>query len=289
MLSGQAADQFDFACPASKQAINQRARRLGEKLPLSFRLVPALSPRSPDQDPHSLKASQESDYGKDALRIAGAVVLVAVLVGMINLPIVRDWLSLSHPEEDPSPVGFFVVATVLCLAMVPRTWICVVAGTFYGAVNGSILSFLSALVAAMIMFIVSRLLLRGPIKRRMPEWMKPWYARLNADGFRWILLIRIAPVGHAMVANILGGVSRMKFTSYVTATAIGFLPETIGYATLGSSLTKMSFTQLLLGAGILAALLASYHFLPIRPENQADRPTSLETKESPIHSTRSVS
>ena len=135
---------------------------------------------------------------------------------------------------------------------IPRIWIAAMAGTLFGAIGGGFIALGATLLGSVINFITGRSLLRGPIKRRLPKRLKKWYKALERHGFKTILYLRLFPLTNATLTNLLGGASHMKFRDYIAATAIGYIPFTIAFSTLGSSAAKQSTTQLAGGLALFA-------------------------------------
>jgi len=94
----------------------------------------------------------------------------------------------------------------------------------------------------------------------MPARLQRWYKALNRHGFRTILYLRLFPGANATLTSLVGGASKMRFRDYIIATAIGFVPFTIVFATLGSSAAKQSKWQLL-GGLLLFVLVAAAQWI----------------------------
>jgi uncharacterized membrane protein YdjX (TVP38/TMEM64 family) len=119
----------------------------------------------------------------------------------------------------------------------------------------------ATLLGATVMFLIARWMLRGPIKRRMPKRLVPWYERFNRNGFRYMLIMRLFPFSVAMLTNLVGGVSRMSYLAFFAATFIGYLPLTIVFALFGKGATGQGFWQLLLGAVIMGLVILGEQYL----------------------------
>ena len=159
--------------------------------------------------------------------------------------------------QGASGVLKFMAAAALATGFgVPRIWISALAGALYGAFEGAVLGHVSSVIGATINFYVARIVLRGPIQRRMPARMTKWYERFNQNGFRWLLYMRLFPLSNATVTNCAGGISKMSYWSFLGATMIGYTPLTIVFALFGSSAAKQSFWQLGIGGVLLVLVIA---------------------------------
>ena len=199
---------------------------------------------------------------KDVIRLVSVALFFIAAALALNSNFVRqhlldiDTIRTELQGGGIRSVLLFVGFAALINALgVPRIWICGVAGALYGAVEGIIWGYVSTLLGSSLNFLVGRSLLRGPIKRHLPRRLKHWYNAFNENGFRAILYLRLFPLANATLTNLMGGASRLRYRDYILATAIGYLPFTIAFATLGSSAVKQSEWQLIAGL-ILFALVA---------------------------------
>jgi uncharacterized membrane protein YdjX (TVP38/TMEM64 family) len=204
---------------------------------------------------------KKTKAARDAIRIA---VVAAFFLGMAFLlkePYVREELfNIDQIRARLRGMGWysivvFIGAAALVNALgIPRLWISAVAGSLYGAVQGTGIALVATLIGASANFLMGRSLLRGPITRRMPSRLRRWYDAFNRHGFSAILYCRLFPFTNATLTNLLGGASQMKFRAFLAATAIGFLPFTIAMAMLGSSAAKQSEWQLAFGLALFALM-----------------------------------
>ena len=167
-------------------------------------------------------------------------------------------------------IVFIAFAGLFTGVGVPRLWISVLAGGFYGAVLGTAVGHFSSLLGATLNFFIARWFLRGPVIRRMPARLKVWYERFNRNGFKYLLYMRLFPLSNATVTNTVGGVSKMTFPHFIAATFIGYLPLTIVFAIFGSSAAKQNYWQLLIGAAIFVTVLTVEHRLRKRVTAEFD-------------------
>ncbi|MCX7018029.1 MAG: TVP38/TMEM64 family protein [bacterium] len=200
----------------------------------------------------------------DIIRLCTVLAFFAALAWLLGNQAVRDKLfNIEQTRKWLQDFGFyggmvFVGLSALATGFgIPRLWVSAFAGALYGAFIGAILGHVGSMLGATINFFTARWLLRGPIKRRMPDRMKKWYERFNQNGFRWLLYMRLFPLSNATVTNLVGGVSGMKYRSFLGATILGYTPLTIVFAVFGSSAAKKSWWQFFIGALILVIVIVS--------------------------------
>lgn len=148
------------------------------------------------------------------------------------------------------PLVFVLAGGLLGLAMFPGHVIATVAGLLFGAAGGTAVALAATLLGAGLCLLTGRrigaeavLALLGPRGRR-------WRAWLEANGFGAVLASRLAPGMPAGMINYLAGLCGIRPRAFCAAVALGALPKTIAYATLGGALSD----PLSLRGGIALAL-----------------------------------
>jgi len=210
--------------------------------------------------------SKKRQIAGDIARVAIVVGLFATVALIFDHPAVQEQIDVQHLRSLMRDTGFrgtlifFLVTTIITAVGIPRLWISVAAGALYGAVEGSVVAQAASLGGAILNFYLARTLLRGPITRRLTPRMRHWYKRLNENGFRWILYLRLFPLSNASLTNTVGGISRVRTRDFISATFLGYLPMTIIFALFGSSAAKKSLPQLVVAGLIFTVVLVGRHW-----------------------------
>lgn len=199
---------------------------------------------------------------KDIVRLAIVGLFFGFAALILNNSYIKQQLfdidavrsSLSGSVWNGAAV-FTGVASLLNAIGVPKLWICVAAGTLFGAMAGIPIGYTASLIGSASNFFMGRYLLRGPVNRHMPRRLRHWYNAFNNNGFRTILYLRLFPFTNATLTNIVGGASQISFRDYISATAIGFLPFVITFSILGSSAAKQNGWQLFIGLALFAVVV----------------------------------
>lgn len=235
--------------------------------------------------PDKPRAARPKKTWKDLSRVAAVAAFFVAVGFVLNHDSVREHLfDIEHLRAELQNQGlrgtakFFLLAAVVTAMGIPRLWVCAIAGSLYGAVYGTAIGLISTLVGACVDFLIGRSLLRGPIKRNLPQRLRRWYKALNNHGFRAILYLRLFPGANATLTSLIGGASRMRFRDFLLATALGFVPFTIAFATLGSSAAKQNHWQLA-GGLLLFVLVAAGQWMFSRARKRAD--LALDKNEGP--------
>lgn len=208
---------------------------------------------------------------KDVLKIVGIVVLFAIIA--IILKANKD--SLLNPEYIRSLVqrdytlgvlGFLFFGSLIAGFGMPRLAISGVAGMLFGAIAGSVYGLIASLGGATVNFFWARWFMRGPLTRRLPKRMRPWYDRFNQHGFRYMLYLRLFPLSNSTATNTLGGISHMPYRTFILSTFLGWIPLGIVSSLFGSSAAKQDYRQLAIGGICLVAVIVIERYIHKRAE-----------------------
>lgn len=180
-------------------------------------------------------------------RLVPVVVLVAALAAIwrSGLPDQLTWSGLgrnqallagwvaTHPLLSRiCYVGIYTLSTALSL---PQAALLTIAGgLLFGAIAGTALATTGGTAGATILFLIARSALGEPLSRRGGQTVANLRAALAGDGFSYLLAIRLLPLFPFWVVNLAASVSGMRLRSYVLATAIGVIPATFVFASVGS-------------------------------------------------------
>src|ERR1043166_5935448 len=171
----------------------------------------------------------EKKLGADIARVLVVVAVFAVIAVILERPYVRrELFDLDRIRSRVQSLGwagtlvFIIGGGVVTGIGVPRLWISAAAGTLFGAILGTVAGHAASMIGATLNFYIARLLLRGPISRRMPARLRIWYDRFGQNGFRWLLYMRLFPLSNATVTNVVGGVSQMRYRDFFLATFVGY-------------------------------------------------------------------
>lgn len=200
---------------------------------------------------------------KDTLRVAIVCAIFGATAYVLSVPKVREQvLDIEHVRQALRATGPAGIVLFICLSGfavglgVPRLWVSALAGGLFGAVLGTVTGQLASMIGAVITFYIARFLLRGVLLRRMTPKMHVWYERFNKHSFFWLFYIRLFPFANATVTNIIGGVSQVSLGTFLLATFLGYLPETVIFAVFGSSAAKKDYLQFSIAFAALVCFMA---------------------------------
>lgn len=176
-------------------------------------------------------------------------VLFLTLVGLIVFVRVFELESILDPAwadshlRDSAQGGiggglllYMALAAVLPPLGVPRQAVSALGGYAFGALFGAIFSSIGLAVGCAGAFFYSRLLARSALQRRFGKRIQKLDAFLSHSPFAMTIAIRCFPVGSNALTNLTAGVTSIPAPAFIGGSAIGYLPQTIIFALLGSGI-----------------------------------------------------
>lgn len=144
-----------------------------------------------------------------------------------------EFLAGLGPAAPIAFVALFVLFTVLCL---PAGVMTLLGGFLFGPALGFLYVWVAALLGASAAFGVSRHLARAWVQRRLSN--RPLLTALeqavSEEGWRIVVLSRLAPGSPFFLLNYLFGLTRIGFRDYFWATAISVIPGSFLIVYVGS-------------------------------------------------------
>jgi len=102
--------------------------------------------------------------------------------------------------------------------IIPLILVITINYTLFGFINGFLWSWLTSIIAAVLMFYGSRYLFQDWV---LPRINKDFVEKIERNGFLFIFQARIMPFIPTSLINILGGISSIPFNRFITATIFG--------------------------------------------------------------------
>ncbi|SLN54927.1 TVP38/TMEM64 family protein [Oceanibacterium hippocampi] len=189
--------------------------------------------------------------------------------------------------EDPSPEAFKnlviswgewgVLAAILLMVLhsflpFPAELVALANGMCFGPLWGTVITWVGAMLGAMLAFALSRRFGRPFVDRMLTRrsWslVDEWLTRHGAGSF---FVSRFIPVIAFNLINYAAGLTRLSWWTFLWTTAIGILPMTVLMVLLGAGMHELPLWQwLLLIVGGLALWLVA-HWIGARRARKIDR------------------
>jgi len=173
-----------------------------------------------------------------------ALFIALVLLGIVfrSTPLgtffTEQWIdNVVRDQGIEGDLIFLAVGAVLTAVGLPRQLVAFLGGYGFGFVWGTALATAAAAIGCVIAFFYARLMGRDLVQHRFPDRIKRIDDFLSDNPFTMTLLIRFLPLGSNLVTNLAAGVSSVRAAPFIAGSAIGYLPQMIVFALVGSGIT----------------------------------------------------
>jgi len=204
------------------------------------------------------------------LGLLGGIVVGGVFVGR-HAPL--DTLGARLEGSGPAGLAGFLVAGALATAVgLPRQGLAFVAGLAWGTTAGLALSLVAAIGGCALTLEASRRWLHRHVRARHPAFVDTLTRLVRRDAFAKVIALRLQPFGTNLLTNLCAGLTPMPRGAFLAASLIGYVPQMLVFALLGSGVRIGSGTRLLASAALLLVSLAIGAVLYRRHVRSTDTP-----------------
>ena len=161
-----------------------------------------------------------------------------------------NWAALAYMGLFTLLPAFFFPVAILALA----------GGLLFGLLWGSIYTFLGAILNCTLMFLLARYVGREKVEQLLQSRLSPyWQQKLKGlegqSGFLILIILRLIPAVPYNLINYAFGLTGMKFSTYLIASAIGIIPGTLAFINIGDKALDITSPDFWIAIGLLGALL----------------------------------
>lgn len=179
--------------------------------------------------------------GRRGMMIGLAVLAVVALAGVWYLVPIGEWLLAFTGwirELGTSGWAVFVLFFVAAaLVLVPAAALYLTSGLLYDPFWAFLTAFMAATAASALSFVIARYLARGRITRlvRKRKEFEAVDKAVEDEGWKVVLLLRLAPLVPGNSQGWLFGITRVKFLPFILPTMVGIVPWALLFVGLGSA------------------------------------------------------
>lgn len=154
---------------------------------------------------------------------------------------------------------------VVALSIPAATVLTVLAGFLFGSILGTALVVVSATMGAAALFLLVRLFFQEYVCARFGARLAVVNREMADNGFRDVLLLRLAPIIPFALINVGAALTSVRFRDYVLATLLGIAPFSFVYVHAGTRLAEIERVSDIIAPQTLLAvsLLVLASFIPI--------------------------
>ncbi|MFN2310072.1 MAG: TVP38/TMEM64 family protein [Gammaproteobacteria bacterium] len=167
---------------------------------------------------------------------------------------------------------FLGVGALATAVGVPRQAVGFLAGYAFGVALGTLLGVLATVGGCVITFSYARGFGRGLITARFPERVRRIDGFIRDNTFNMTLLIRLLPAGSNLLTNLAAGVANVRALPFVLGSALGYIPQTLVFALVGSGIHLDPLLRIGLGSVLflVSGALGIYLFRRFRRGRHLD-------------------
>lgn len=133
--------------------------------------------------------------------------------------------------------GAIFIAAYACLVAIsfPGAWaLTVIGGLLFGTLFGGSLAVVGATIGATAIFLAAKTAFADTLKQKAGPRIARLREGFEANAASYLLTLRLVPVFPFFLINIAAGIFGMRIVPYVLATALGIIPGTFVYASVGA-------------------------------------------------------
>jgi uncharacterized membrane protein YdjX (TVP38/TMEM64 family)/rhodanese-related sulfurtransferase len=165
-----------------------------------------------------------------ALIVIAGVAWASLHRDRINLATLDAWIGSLGLW---APFAFIVLFALATVAFIPGVVFSITGGALFGPVWGTVWNLTGATLGATLAFLVARYIAGDWVERRAGGLLKRAIDGINAEGWRFVVFVRLVPLFPFNLSNYLLGLTRISFAEYALATFVCMVPGAIAYTWLG--------------------------------------------------------
>ena len=131
----------------------------------------------------------------------------------------------------------YVVAVALSLP--GALWLTISSGLLFGTAAGSVLAVIGATLGSSLLFLAARYACADFFHARAGGWLKRMEGGFQDNAFSYLLFLRLVPAFPFWLVNLVPALLGVGTFTFVAATALGIVPGTVIYASVGNGLGEM--------------------------------------------------
>lgn len=153
------------------------------------------------------------------------------LGGSIN----EAWIDARVRDNGLQGFLLFLMMGGLFTAIgLPRQIIAFLAGYAFGIALGTLFGALAALLGCILTFTYARFIGQELLQTRLRGRAERFDRFVQHHPFSMTLLLRLLPVGSNLVINLAAGISSIRAQPFFAGSFVGYLPQTLVFALVGS-------------------------------------------------------
>lgn len=158
-----------------------------------------------------------------------------------NLFLVRDQFQALLQANLPLALAAYIGSYAAAVALsVPGALIFTLAGgLMFGWLLGGAAALTGALIGATVLFLIARSAFGDGLRRKAGPAISRLVDGFNRDAMSYLLFLRLVPAFPFFLVNIASAIVGVPLGTFVMASAIGMIPGTFAFASVGAGLDSV--------------------------------------------------
>jgi uncharacterized membrane protein YdjX (TVP38/TMEM64 family) len=167
---------------------------------------------------------------------------------------------------------FLLMGGLFTAIGLPRQIIAFLGGYAFGVTLGTLLGTLAALLGCGLSFAYARLFGKNLLRARLGERAGRFDRFIHDHPFSMTMLVRLLPIGNNLLTNLAAGISSIRAMYFLSGTFLGYLPQTLVFALVGSGVHIDPVLKLVLASGLflISGVLGTYLYRRFRHGQSLD-------------------
>ncbi len=167
-----------------------------------------------------------------------------------------EWVNAHVKAMGVYGIAVFVgIATLFTAIGAPRQIVSFLGGYAWGVVGGTLLALLGTCLGCLAAFCYARAMGRGFVQRRLGNRMRKLDNVFSQSPLSTTLLLRFLPFTNNLVTNFAAGVSNVPLSWFLLGSCMGYIPQTLLFALLGSGVKVGQTWQVALSVALFTLSL----------------------------------
>lgn len=136
-----------------------------------------------------------------------------------------------------APLVFMLIYASMIALSIPGGAILTMAGGFlFGVVAATCYVVIAATLGATVVFLIAKTALGDSLRRKAGPAMRRMEAGFRENALNYLLFLRLIPVFPFWLVNLVPAFLGVPLKTYIVATAVGIIPGSLVYASVGNGL-----------------------------------------------------
>ena len=151
-------------------------------------------------------------------------------------------------------ICYLLIYTLYVALSLPGAAVLTLAGGFlFGSLFGTLYVNVAATSGATMAFLAARHLFRGVVEDKFGKRLDAIHTGISKNAFHYLLTLRLIPLFPFFLVNLAAGLTRIRLSTYVIATAIGIIPGSFVFSHAGQQLGDIHSVSDIASIGALGA------------------------------------